>query len=249
MAMCRSAGFAEVELKDVTNRRASVVCRRRWQEPGRGPAPHLHSASNNRNYTARFHPAKEEYLCCYFKSAEKELTPETIFIEVDGYGVPALTVAANGPGAWQANCIRPPGLETGPHEVRIRSAGSARSNAVEISMLDREGVETPGRGEELTSEAPELCSAEFSASGDLRIAVNRGGVLVCYFRAAVTRLGAAHVTVDTGGSVVGAHTISSLEDGVWQANVMLDRPMEDGVPVRVRLGKGAWSNACHSRRL
>jgi Protein of unknown function (DUF1698) len=249
MAMCRSAGFAEVELKDVTNRRASVVCRRRWQEPGRGPAPHLHSASNNRNYTARFHPAKEEYLCCYFKSEMKELTPETVSIEVDGYGVPALTVAANGPGAWQANCIRPPGLETGPHEVQIRTAGSARSNAVEISMLDEAGLEAPRRDEELPVEASELCSAEFAASGDLRIAVNRGGVLVCYFRSPAARLGAAHVTVDAGGSVASAHTISSLEDGVWQANVMLDRPMEDGVPVRVRLGKGAWSNACYSRRV
>ena len=247
MAMCRSAGFVEVELKDVTNQRASVVCRRRWKEPGGGPAPHLHSASNNRNYTARFHPAKEEYLCCYFKSEEEDLTPETVLIEVDGYGVPALTVAANGPGAWQVNCIRPPGLETGPHEVQIRTAGSARSNAVEISMLDEAGLEAPGRDQELPFDAPELCSAEFAASGDLRIAVNRGGALVCYFKAAVARLGAAHVTVDAGGSVAGAHTVSSLEKGVWQANVMLDRAMDDGVPVRVRLGKGAWSNACPSR--
>jgi hypothetical protein len=139
-------------------------------------------------------------------------------------------------------------LETGPHEVHIRTAGSARSNAVEISMLDEAGMEAPRRDEELPMKAPELCSAEFAASGDLRIAVNRGGVLVCYFRAAVARLGAAHVTVEAGGAVSAAHTISSLEDGVWQANVMLERPMEDGVPVRIRLGKGAWSNACHSRR-
>jgi tRNA (mo5U34)-methyltransferase len=248
-AMCRSAGFAQVELKDITNQRASVVCRRRWPEPlGTGPAPHLHSASNNRNYTARFHPAKEEYLCCYFKSAEAELTPETVLIEVDGYGVPVLTVGSNGPGAYQANCIRPPGLEPGPHRVEIRTGDSARSNAVEISMLDDAGNEVPSQGRELPREAPDLCSAEFAASGDLRLAVNRGGVLVCYFRSPAECLAASHVTVDAGGTMAGAQTISSLETGVWQANVMLDRPIAEGVLVRVRLGEGAWSNACHFRR-
>ena len=45
-------------------------------------------------------------------------------------------------------------------------------------MLDEAGVEAPGRAEDLTQEAPELCSAEFAASGDLRIALNQGGVLV-----------------------------------------------------------------------
>jgi len=250
LAMCRSAGFAHVELRDVTNQRASVVCGRRWQQPpGTGPAPHLHSAGNNRNYAARFHPAKEEYLCCYFKSGEKKLSPEDVMIEVDGFGVPALTVAANGPGAYQANCIRPPGLEAGPHQVQLRTSGSARSNAVEISMLDDAGVEVPGQSGEFPSEAPELCSAEFSPSGDLRIAVNRGGVLVCYFRSTAKRLGAAHVSVGMGGLIAPAHTISSLEDGVWQANVMLDRPMDDDTEVRIRLGEGAWSNACHSRRV
>jgi len=227
-----------------------VVCGRRWQQPpGTGPAPHLHSAGNNRNYAARFHPAKEEYLCCYFKSGEKELSPEDVMIEVDGFGVPALTVAANGPGAYQANCIRPPGLEAGPHQVQLRTSGSARSNAVEISMLDDAGVEVPGQSGEFPSEAPELCSAEFSPSGDLRIAVNRGGVLVCYFRSTAKRLGAAHVSVGMGGLIAPAHTISSLEDRVWQANVMLDRPMDDDTEVRIRLGEGAWSNAYHSRRV
>jgi len=79
--------------------------------------------------------------------------------------------------------------------------------------------------------------------------VNRGGVLVCYFRSTAKRLGAAHVSVGMGGLIAPAHTISSLEDRVWQANVMLDRPMDDDTEVRIRLGEGAWSNACHSRRV
>ncbi|HZL55594.1 MAG TPA: DUF1698 domain-containing protein [Bryobacteraceae bacterium] len=241
-AMCRSAGFARVELKDVTNRRASVVCGRHWPEPpATGPAPHLHSAANNRNYTARFHPAKEEYLCCYFKSAETDLTPDRIMIEVDGFGVPALTVDSGSPGAWQANCIRAPGLDPGPHRVRIRTADSPRSNAVEISMLDDNGNEVAALGRELPAGAPEFCSAQFQPSGDLRIAVNRAGTLICYFRSPAEQLGAADIEVDVDGAIARAHTVSSLETGVWQVNIMLERPLPESAPIRVRLGAGEWS--------
>ena len=56
LAMCRSAGFAQAELKDVTNQRGSVVCRRRWPEPGgAATAPHLNAVVNNRTQIARFH--------------------------------------------------------------------------------------------------------------------------------------------------------------------------------------------------
>src|SRR5579863_3500838 len=50
LAMCRSAGFATAELKDVTNQRASVVCRRRWPDPESISAapPHLNAVVNNR---------------------------------------------------------------------------------------------------------------------------------------------------------------------------------------------------------
>ena len=91
VAFCRSAGFAGAEIRDITNARASVVCRRHWPDPAEpaSPAPHLHSAVNNRTYMARFHPLKDEYLCCYFKSDISDLTPQSVLVEVDGYGVPA----------------------------------------------------------------------------------------------------------------------------------------------------------------
>ena len=87
LAMCRSAGFATAQLMDVTNQRASVVCRRRWPEPaGAAPTPHLNAVVNNRTQIARFHPLKDEYLCCYFKSADTSLTADSLFVEVDGFG-------------------------------------------------------------------------------------------------------------------------------------------------------------------
>ena len=249
VAMCRSAGFAQVELKDITNQRASVVCRRRWPDPEPTPgaaAPQLHSVVNNRTYVAKFHPLKDEYLCCYFKSPERGLTTDSLFVEVDGFGTHTLVVAEN-EGGYQANCLRPPGLEPGRHEVRLRTRHSGRSNAAEFTMLDelgRDGLTNRGA---LPDGPPELCSAEFHSSGDLRLAVDRGGSLVCYFRSPAQSMGAGDVTIEVEGRTMGAHTISSLGDGVWQANILLDRPVAAGSAVRIRLGEGEWSAASPAR--
>ncbi len=246
LAMCRSAGFAQAELRDITNRRASVVCRRHWPEPASRTAPaHLISAVSNRSWSARFHSGKEEYVCCYFK-ADPPVQREDIAIEVDGYGVLCLSLAANGPGAWQANCLRPPGLDAGRHKVRLRIGSGGRSNAVEFIMLSESGeeIEAPQTG--LPVEAPELCSVEFQPSGDLRIALNRGGALVCYFRSPAESLGVPDVTVEADGAGVTVQTmpvqtVGSPEPGVWQANVLLTAPLAARARVRLRLGEGEWS--------
>jgi tRNA (mo5U34)-methyltransferase len=253
VGMCRSAGFAQVELKDVTNQRAAVVCRRRWPapDPQASAPPQLHAVVNNRTYVAVFHPDKDEYLCCYFKSVELNLTADSLFVEVDGFGTHALVVAAN-EGGYQANCLRPPGLEPGRHEVRIRTRTSALSNAAYFTMLDDFGRDISSPRGPLPTEAPELCSAEFRQSGDLRMEVDRGGSLVCYFRSAAASVAPVDVEIEVEGRAGAAHTISSLGDGVWQANILLDAALTEGSSVRIRLGEGEWSlavpaQAKHSR--
>jgi tRNA (mo5U34)-methyltransferase len=249
VSMCRSAGFAQVELMDVTNQRASVTCRRRWPEPDTQPivaAPQLHAVVNNRTWVAKFHPLKDEYLCCYFKSAERGLTPESVFVEVDDCGTHALVVAEN-EGGFQANCLRPPGLAPGRHEVRVRTRHSDRSNAVEFTMLDETGLDPSTGRQSLPAGAPELCSAEFRASSDLRLMVDRGGSLICYFRSPVRSMGAADVMIELEGRVAEAQTISSLGNDIWQANILLDEPVAAGTRVRIRLGEGEWSTASPAR--
>jgi len=57
------------------------------------------------------------------------------FVEVDGLGTRSLFVTGNESG-YQANCLRPPGLYPGHHEVRVRTRQSARSNPVAFTMLE-----------------------------------------------------------------------------------------------------------------
>jgi len=241
LAMCRSAGFATAELLDITSNRASVLCRRRWPEPGDSPAPHLNSAVNNRTYIATFHPLKDEYICCYFQSPQPELTVDSVFVEIDGYGVAPLSVNVTGERAWQANCVRPASLTPGVHVVTIRTMDSARSNAVEFTMLDAEGNAPPAPARELPAHAPELCSVELHPPADLRMTAGRFGSLVCYFRSAAEVLGARDITIDTGVSRLQADTVSSLGNGVWQANVFLSEPLDSREGICLRLGARAWS--------
>ena len=249
VSMCRSAGFAQVELKDITNQRASVVCRRRWPEPDPAPSaatPQLHAVINNRTYLSAFHPLKDEYLCCYFKSEERGLTVDALFVEVDGYGTHALVIAESEGGGYQANCLRPPGLAPGRHEVRIRTRHSGRSNPAVFTMLDESGRDVAAASAHVLASvdkrgAPELCSAEFRPSGDLRFAVNRGGSLVCYFRSPVESVGTGDVRIELAGRLVTADTISSLGDNVWQANLLLNQALGPETAVRLRLGEGEWS--------
>jgi hypothetical protein len=105
------------------------------------------------------------------------------------------------------------------------------------------GEEALGPPRHFPAEAPELCSAEFQASGDLRSAVNPGGTLICYFRSPMEMIGAPDVSIEVAGTRVPSHTISSLGDGVWQSNTLLKQPVATGTPVRLRLGEGEWSRS------
>jgi hypothetical protein len=251
VSMCRSAGFAQVELKDITSQRASVVCKRRWPETDAlpdGGAPQLHAVINNRTYISQFHPLKDEYLCCYFKSEESGLSIDSLFVEVDGFGTHALIVAEN-EGGYQANCLRPPSLDPGRHEVRLRTLRSAMSNAVEFTMLDESGGNVVAAPSPPGAEVPELCSAEFRSPGDRRLSINRGGSLVCYFRSQARVIEPGDVAIEVEGRTAVSHTISALGDGVWQANILLEQPLAAGCPVRIRLGEGEWSTIFRAREI
>lgn len=251
LALCRSAGFARAELRDITDNRASVICRRRWPGPAASPdepAPRLRSAVNNRTHLAVFHAAKDEYLCCYFVTPANGLAAETTMIEIDGFGVSAVSVHATGEGAWQANCVRPAWLAAGVHTVTVRTAASARSNAVEFILFDANGAATPGPKRDLPREAPELCSAELHPPPDLRLTAGRFGSLICYFRSSGKIIGAGDVEIECGGQTHKSSAVSALDDAVWQANLFPAAALPEGTSVRIRLAEGEWSNSLLVRR-
>ena len=260
VALCRSAGFVDVELRDVTTGRGSVVARRHWPEPQSPPAdaaPHLSAAVNNRTYVAAFHPLKDEYLCCYFKSPLSALGAQDVFVEVDGFGLHAVQVTAIGDGAFQADCVRPPGLVPGLHEVRLRTARSGRSNSAWFTMLGEDGSAPPALRRTIAGPPPDLVSAELHPPADRRLTVNRCGTLICYFRSGAQSIGTPDIAIEVAGMIFEPHTISSLGDAVWQANLLLAQSLPSGpveVMVRMRFGEGRvgeeqWSQTVPLRRM
>ena len=182
---------------------------------------------------------------------EESLEPDlqVLFVEVDGFGTQTLAVTASGPGAWQADCIRPPGLAPGRHQARLRTLRSPLSNVVEFEMSDESGNTVAVPSDSLPGEAPELCSVEFQPPGDSRIAIGQGGSIVCYFKSPAAALGTIDVNIDIGGKTMHSHTISSLSVGVWQANILLDDEIQEGIRVRVCLGNGLWSETLPLRKI
>lgn len=144
VALCRSAGFVRVCLGEVAEQRAHVTCYRHWEPPPQQPSaapPQLNAAVNNRSFDRHFHKHKDEYVCCFFQSKEQDLKREDVRPEVDGYGVPVLTLTPQGKDGWQANIRFPAGLDPGPHEIRLHTTNSLYSNSVTVEL--HPGLSTP----------------------------------------------------------------------------------------------------------
>ena len=130
MALCRTAGFARVDLQDVRDERGTVACYRKWLEPSTpltAAAPVLNATLHNRNYGSNFYTHRDEYVSCWFTSEDSPLTRDRIFPEVSGFGVQPLDVRRVDDQMLVAFKL-PLGLAPGWHEVRLRTAASPFSN-------------------------------------------------------------------------------------------------------------------------
>lgn len=137
LAMCRAAGFARPELIRVKFQRAVVACYRHWLPEPENPsaeAPQLLAATHASNYGINLNSSKEEYITAFFKSAETGLDLRSVFPEVGGYGVAPLSVNHTGGDGWQVSFRLAPGLRSGWHEVRLRTANSCYSGTVRIAV-------------------------------------------------------------------------------------------------------------------
>lgn len=137
LAMCRTAGFARVELRDITDERGTVACYRKWQETtgtASRPAPALNGALHNRNYGAHFYSNRDEYVSCWFIGGGVAPTRDSVYPEVGGFGSRPIDVRRFDEQQWMATFKLPPGLAPGWHDVRVRTEGSSWSNAARIAV-------------------------------------------------------------------------------------------------------------------
>jgi SAM-dependent methyltransferase len=253
MAMCRSAGFAQVTLEYVAEGRAGITCRRRWEAPAASPAaepPYLCSAVNNRTIEPTFHRAKDEYLCLYFRSRET-LTRHDLRAEVDGFGVPALAVTRtgeqrDGTGEWQANLRLPPGLAAGSHEVRLRTVNSGFSNSLSISMTADPG---PGPAlpanlpplEAATAPAPALIAVENTFDGSAIFRGFKNEFLSVVFTTAETALRRDDVLLQVDDQDIPVHLLTNPGGVEWQVNAKLPADLALGTHhARVRTARSPF---------
>jgi tRNA (mo5U34)-methyltransferase len=143
-ALCRTAGFARVEVLEAAGDRACIACWRKWSEfTPVSPAPELVTARHAWNSGINFQTSRDEYVAAVVLSPEQKLDRFEVYPEVDGFGVIPIWVAGSEENRWRMNFKLPLGLGPGWHDVRIRVRDSHWSNSVRIAVdlpLDSQGV-------------------------------------------------------------------------------------------------------------
>jgi hypothetical protein len=136
LALCRAAGFARVELLYAEGSQGGAVCYRKWEPltDACQEAPELVAVANNRTTGINFSTRKEEYISCWFRTAQPSVTREQLRLEVGGFGVPALFVRHLPDGRWVANFRFPLGLGSGWNDVRLRFAASDFGRTLRIAV-------------------------------------------------------------------------------------------------------------------
>ena len=135
MAMCRTAGFARVELRAVLPYSVCVACFRKWQpaDPN-GPRAELLSAAHRINYGVNFNSRGDDYLTCGFRTGQTELTLDDVQTAVGSYGVRPIALRNLGGDLWQTAFKLPPGLDPGWHDVSLAVRGGPSHTACRIAV-------------------------------------------------------------------------------------------------------------------
>jgi tRNA (mo5U34)-methyltransferase len=137
LAMCRTAGFARVEMLARDKNNVAVACFRRWEREPEAPTaepPELISAVNSTTFGINFAPIRDEYVTCWFRTAGETLTREDLCLEIGGFGAPAVFVRRRDDGAWHANFRLPPGTPKGWNDLRLRLKNSRFGRTLQIAV-------------------------------------------------------------------------------------------------------------------
>ena len=224
-SLCRSAGFARVEQRDIRHRHATLACHRRWEPPPERPttpAPVLVAALNGGNYGINFEGTRlEEFLTCWFTAdQEKDLTRELLRPEVAGFGVPALTLRRSSDGKPQFSCRLPPGLPAGQYDVRLRTKDSGFSSACQIIVGNQvsgaPSVEAACDG--LTWRPDEIVRDESGL-----------GHLTLWLRGLSNNSDRNNVRVNLNGLRMPVEYVSDPNEGIRQVNAIVAKSLGEGL--------------------
>jgi tRNA (mo5U34)-methyltransferase len=226
LAMCRSAGFARVELLHSKGTHAAVACYRKWEPVGptgvgaKHEPPELIGVRNSRTYGVNFSTRKEEYVSCWFRTAVKTVTREQLRFEISGFGVPALYVKRESDGAWMANFRLPPGLKNGWNDVRLRLSDTTFGRTLRIA------VDMPPLNV-LHLVVKNVCDG--LTWRDSEISVNPKGVLSCWVKGLPENADGANVGVRLGTTKLGVEHIGDPDlDGYRQINAVVASDISNG---------------------
>jgi tRNA (mo5U34)-methyltransferase len=135
LAMCRTAGFARVDLLDVMKHGTSVGCHRHFAAPCIKDmlSPVLRGCVHTTRFGIDFSSKRDDYASCWFDCADVNLDRDTVQIRVGPFDARPVSVTRHG-DSWQANFKLPPGLVSGWHEVQVRATDHPWSDPFRIAV-------------------------------------------------------------------------------------------------------------------
>src|SRR5450432_2410202 len=136
-ALCRSAGFPRVDLSNRHPYGAAMTCWRTWGDLPGAPvadAPQLLGVMNPDTHGINYRSTGDAYVTCRITAPNVALSRDTVFPEVDAYGVRPVFVGEIEDAGCLVHFKLPPGLPPGWHEVRIRTTGSHPSDPQKIAI-------------------------------------------------------------------------------------------------------------------
>lgn len=228
LAMCRATGFASVEFRSVVDRRAHVVCNRKWAELARtAPAPELIVVQNSVLSDQNFFTAdRDEYLTIWFQTPEENLSCDDVFVQVGPYGVrPAATRSLD--DKRQANCKLPLGLAPGWHDVSVAVRNSAWSGKMRIAV----DVPREQRRSRTFSTAIEIVNAQDGRTWEFnRVRTGYGSCVTAWVSGIPDGTPMSDVALRLDGSDMPACYVAPVNEhrGFKQVNAMVPAGMDPG---------------------
>lgn len=238
LAMCRTAGFAAVELLDVNDfSAATVACYRHFKDrecsievPAR-----LQSCAHMTNYGLNFRSDRDDYVTGWFSSG-RDLNCDCVQARVGPFDSRPVFVGGCD-DHWQTNFKLPPGLTPWWHEVSIRVGDAPWSNGVRVAVdmpihvdgLAIEGVRDGKSWEPYEVQLGDDAVVALWVSGvpenvglkEISVTVGEHDAVVDYLSPWV-REKASQVNVAVPGQVgVGDHAVRVMVGGVSSEGVMI----------------------------